>query len=208
MKPYILAGLGLLCAQVAVAGSEPVIVPAATLEAANPLRWEVAANANYALTDICKNTCSPSINTYGADVTSVYNVKGNHYFTCRFSYAYGEDSAYHLHNFAFMPGYRYQFKLTEKWAAFAGAQVGLGLSMLETPGMKHDQYAVSTLDDMMNIVYSIETGVRYAVCPNLDIFGSIMFSGGTSPMPSASYDTGASEEQQSVSARIGVGFKF
>ena len=208
MKPYILAGLGLLCAQIAVAGTEPVIVPAATVEAANPLRWEVAANANYALTDICKNTCSPSINTYGADVTSVYNVKGNHYFTCRFSYAYCEDSAYHLHNFAFMPGYRYQFKLTEKWAAFAGAQVGLGLSMLETPGMQLHHNAVSTMDDMINIVYSIETGVRYAVCPNLDIVASIMYNGGTSPLPSASFDAKASEEQQSVGARIGVGFKF
>lgn len=208
MKPYILAGLGLLCAQVAVAGSEPVIVPASTVAAANPLRWEVAANANYALTDICKNTCSPSINTYGADVTAVYNVKGNHYFTCRFSYAYGEDSAYHLHNFAFMPGYRYQYQLSEKWAAFAGAQVGLGLSMLETPGAQLHHYSISTMDDMLNIVYSIETGVRYALCPNLDIVGSIMFNGGSSPLPGASFDEGASEEQQSVGARIGVGFKF
>ena len=131
MKPYILAGLGLLSTQVVFAGTESVIVPPATLKAANPLSWEVAANYNYALTDINKNASSPSINTYGADVTAVYNVGGNHNFTCRFSYAYGEASAYHVNNFAFMPGYRYQYQLDAKWTAFAGAQVGLGISTLD-----------------------------------------------------------------------------
>ena len=208
MKPYILAGLGLLCAQVAVAGTEPVIVPAATTKAANPLSWEVAANYNYALTDICKNASSPAINTYGADVTSVYNVKNNHYFTCRFSYAYGEASAYHVNNFAFMPGYRYQYQLDEKWAAFAGAQIGLGISTLDYPGGDNKKFDVGAVDKMAHIVYSIETGVRYAVCPNLDIVASIMYNGGTSPLPSASFDAKASEEQQSVGARVGVGFQF
>ena len=169
--------------------------------------WEVAAVYNHGLTDINKCYPSPSIDTYGLDVTGLYNVKGNHYATLRFSYAFGDQCGYELNNFAIMPGYRYVSPVAEKWTVFAGANLGLGISMLDYPGMHGSDYAISSGDDMANIVYSVEVGTSYAVTPNLNIVGALMLNGGTSPFGGATY-SGASEEQVSYGVRLGVGGKF
>lgn len=169
--------------------------------------WEVAAVYNHALTDINKNFPSPSIDTYGFDVTGLYNVKGNHYATLRFSYAFGEESGFELNNFAIMPGYRYVRPVAEKWTAFAGANLGLGISMLDYPGLHGSDYALSSGDDMANIVYSVEVGASYAVTPKLNIVGAVMLNGGMSPFGGATYSD-ASEEQVNVGVRLGVGGKF
>lgn len=180
---------------------------ASSTEAPSKYAWEVAAVYNHALTDINKNYPSPSINTYGLDVTGLYNVKGNHYATLRFSYAFGEECGYELNNFAIMPGYRYVRPVAEKWTAFAGANLGLGISMLDYPGMHGSDYALSSSDDMANIVYSVEVGASYAVTPKLNIVGALMLNGGMSPFGGAAYSD-ASEEQVSVGVRLGVGGKF
>ncbi len=169
--------------------------------------WEVAAVYNHAITDICKNYPSPTINTWGFDVTGLYNVKGNHYATLRFSYAFGEDSGFELSNFAVMPGYRYVRPVSEKWTVFAGANIGLGISMLDYPGMKGNDYAWSSGDDMANVVYSVELGASYAITPKINVVGAVMLQGGTSPFDGAAYEA-ASEEQTSVGLRLGLGGKF
>lgn len=190
-------------ASVATAGTITTITEAPT----SKYSWEVAAVYNHAITDINKCYPSPSIDTWGFDVTGLYNVKGNHYATLRFSYAFGEEDGFELNNFALMPGYRYVRPVSEKLTAFAGANIGLGISMLDYPGMDGDDYALSSGDDMGNIVYSVEVGAAYAVTPNINIIGAVMLQGGTSPFDGAEYSY-ASEEQAAIGVRLGVGGKF
>lgn len=198
--------LAFALAPVVVAGSSTIDV-VYNDEQGSKYSWEVAAVYNHALTDINKCYPSPSIDTYGFDVTGLYNVKGNHYATLRFSYAFGEDSGFELNNFAIMPGYRYVRPVAEKWTAFAGANFGLGISMLDYPGMKGDDYALSSSDDMANFVYSVEVGASYALTSKLNIVGALMLNGGMSPFGGAAYSD-ASEEQVSYGVRLGVGGKF
>ena len=173
-----------------------------------PFSWEVAAVYNYALTDIDEKRNTPSVDTYGVDVTGIYNFSRNHKFTLRMGYATGEQAGYDLTNFTFMPGYRYEKPISSKLAAFAGAGVGLGLSVLDTPGMVHRHHAVTKYDDMVNIVYSAEVGARYAVSRNLDIVGAVMFNGGTSAVHRTASFGNATEEQMSVGIRLGIGGQF
>ena len=169
----------------------------------SPWAWEAAVVYNHALTDINKNIPSPSIDTYGIDLTGIYTISKNHKFTLRFGYAQGEDSDIELRNFTFMPGYRYETPVTDKLSAFAGAGIGLGVSMLDYPGYD-DNHAISSGDDMMNVVYTLEAGVRYAITEALDVVGAVMFNGGSSPFSGASYSD-ASEEQYSIGVRLSAG---
>ena len=173
-----------------------------------PFSWEVAAVYNHALTDINEKCNTPSVDTYGVDVTGIYNYKKNHKFTLRVGYATGEQAGYDLTNFTFMPGYRYEKPISSKLTAFAGAGVGLGLSVLDTPGMVHRHHGPTKYDDMVNIVYSVEVGARYAVRKNLDIVGAVMFNGGSSAVHRTASFSNATEEQMSVGIRLGIGGQF
>ena len=172
-----------------------------------PWSWEIAAVYNHALTDIDKGHNTPSIDTYGVDVSGIYAVRKKHKFTFRLGYTTGAQAGYNVTNLAFMPGYRYENPISDKLVVFAGAGVGLGLSMLDTPALGRRHYGVSDKDDMLNVVYSVEVGARYAILENLDIVGAVMFNGGTSPFHSASYEH-ATEEQMNIGVRLGIGGQF
>lgn len=169
--------------------------------------WEVAAVYNHALTDINEKANTPSIDTYGLDVTGIYSIQGNHKATLRFGFAHGEACDYDVWNFSLMPGYRYEYPIDEKLTAFAGAGFGLGLSMLDNPATSGKSYGASSRDDMANFVYNVEVGARYALNAKFDIIGALMINGGTSPFHSAEYSS-ATEEQVNVGLRVGIGGKF
>lgn len=173
----------------------------------SPFSWEVAAVYNHALTDIdeCANT--PSIDTYGVDLTGIYTIRDNHKATLRFGFAYGEACGYDVYNFTFMPGYRYELPVTEKVTAFAGAGFGLGLSMLDYPGSEGKTHGLTSKDDMINFVYNFEVGARYAINKTFDVVGALMFNGGLSTINDVDY-ANATEEQMNIGVRVGIGGKF
>lgn len=174
---------------------------------ASPYSWEVAAVYNHALTDIDETRNTPSVDTYGIDVTGIYAFCENQKFTLRLGYATGEQAGYDVTNLSLMPGYRYEKPINDKLVAFAGVGVGLGLSMLDTPGMAHKHHAVSKNDDMLNVVYNVEVGARYAIRKNLSLIGAVTFNGGTSPFGGAAYEN-ATEEQMNIGVRLGIGGQF
>lgn len=169
--------------------------------------WEMAGRYNHAFTDIRKHSPAPQIDTWGADVTGLYRVRGNHFVTCRFSYAYGAEDGFKLHQLALAPGYRYCRELDERWSVFAGAYVGIGVSMLDYPGMPHRSYALSRKDDMANVVLGAELGARYAIGPNMWVMGAVGLNAGTAPFHSAAFED-ATEEQVNLSLRLGIGREF
>ena len=169
--------------------------------------WEVAGRYNHAFTDIRKHSPAPQIDTWGADVTGRYRVRGNHFVTCRFSYAYGAEDGFKLHQLALAPGYRYCWAGDGRWSAFAGAYVGIGVSMLDYPGMPHRSYALSRKDDMANVVLGAELGARYSIGPNMWVMGAVGVSGGTAPFHSAAFED-ATEEQVSLGIRLGGEVRF
>lgn len=175
---------------------------------ANPYSWEVAAVYNHALTDIDETRNTPSVDTYGIDVTGIYSFRENQKFTLRLGYATGEQAGFNVTNLALMPGYRYEKPINDKLVVFAGAGLGLGFSMLDTPTLHRQHNAVSDKDDMLNIVYNVEAGARYAIRRNLWVMGAVSFNGGTSPLhSSAAYGT-ATEEQMNIGVRLGIGGQF
>ena len=60
---------------------------------------------------------------------------------------------------------------------------------------------------MINFVYNIEVGARYAVSDNLDVVGALMFNGGLSTIEDVDY-ANATEEQMNIGVRVGIGGKF
>ncbi len=211
MKKFIVSAVALVVASVAMAGTESAIVPQpSTTEVWQSARysWEVGAVYNVAMTDIHEQANTPSIDTYGVNLTGLYNVAGNHYATLSFTYAYGAQAGYNLNTFALAPGYRYMRPLNDKLSVFAGASLGLNISMLDCPRAETGNYALSSADDMANLIFSVEAGARYAVTPKLDVVGAVMLNAGTSPFSGAEYDGCAKEEQWSVGVRVGIGGKF
>lgn len=169
--------------------------------------WEIAGRYNHAFTNIRKHAPAPSIDTWGADMTGLYHLRGNHYVSCRFSYAYGAEDGFKLHQFALVPGYRYEWVLNEQWSAYAGAGIGIGVAMLDYPGMQHRHYALSRKDDMANVVYGVELGTSYAIAPRVRVGCSVGMNGGTAPFHSAAFSD-ATEEQVNLSLRAGVRMEF
>lgn len=188
---------------------DAVSAPGTAGEAAAAPRWgwEAAVVYNHAFTDIRKHSPAPRIDTWGAEVTGLYRVRGNHFASFRFGYAYGDEGGFELQRFVLAPGYRYCRVLSEDWCVFAGAYAGLGVSVLDSPGMVHRSHALSRKDDMANVVYGAELGVRYQIAPNTWLLGSLGVNAGSAPFHSARFEN-ATEEQVNLSFGFGIGGCF
>lgn len=189
--------------------SDAVYAPEDAVGADAAARWgmEVAVVYNHAFTDIRRHSPAPRIDTWGADVTGLYRVRGNHFATFRFGYTYGAEDGFDLQQFVLAPGYRYSRVLGEDWCVFAGVHAGLGISVLDSPGAAHRSYAISRKDDMANVVCGAELGARYEIAPNTWLLGSLGLNAGTEPFHSAGFEN-ATEEQVNLSFRIGIGGRF
>ena len=202
-------GIGLVCGAVSLSAVGLGCDCDSVVAQSEPGRWgvEVAGVYNRALKDIRRHSPAPRIDTWGADVTGLYRVRGQHFASCRFSYAYGAEDGFKLHQFALVPGYRYEWVLNEQWSAYAGAGIGIGVAMLDYPGMQHKHYAISRKDDMANVVYGVELGTSYAISLTVRVLGSLGVNGGTAPFHSAAFSD-ATEEQVNLSLRLGVRMEF
>lgn len=169
--------------------------------------WEVAGRYSHSFTDIDADYPSPEIHTWGIDLTGLYEVTGNHYLTFRLGYAYGSADGYELNQFSIMPGFRYEAPLGESMSFYAGAGVGLGISILSYPGIHSFSHSISSEDDMANLVYYLEMGLKYEITPTVDVGAALIFHGGTSPFRDAEFEN-ASEEQTAIGIRFGFSGAF
>ena len=206
----------------ALAGTKPAVTPATAptptpAPVVSPWAVEIGAGFNKA----AKSTFSSDnwegrqkkVNTWSWDITGVYNLDENNALTLRLGYAYGnrqQDVAERIitNTWSLMPGYRYTYALSDKWFAFAGANVGLvSFAWLdkEVLGNIHKSG--------WGFGYSVELGVRYAVCPNWDAFVAYHFSGDTASPRYIVTRHGQStsirpKKQNFHGVRIGVGYTF
>lgn len=204
MKKIKLCFLALCVCYSAYAGSysEPVSVSEQP-----QYYWEVAGRYSHSCTDIDANHSSPSIHTWGIDLTGLYRVQGNHYLTLRLGYAQGEVRGFELYQFSLMPGYRYEAPLGESMRFYAGAGLGVGVSVLSYPGIHAFSHSISSEDDMANLVYSLEIGLKYEITPSVDVGAALIFHGGISPFHDAEFEH-ASEEQSAIGIRFGFSGAF
>ena len=207
----------------ALAGTKPTAAPAPTPAPApvvSPWAVELGAGYNKAAKSPFhsgKDWFGPQkkVNTWSWDLTGVYKLDENNALTLRLGYAYGnrqqeEDVRLITNPWSLMPGYRYTYALSDKWSAFAGANVGLvSFAWLD----KEKEDLGNNHKSGWGFGYSAELGVRYAVCGNWDAFVAYHFSGDTaSPryiVTRGGQSTSIRPKKQNFhGVRIGVGCKF
>lgn len=155
------------------------------------------------------------VDTYGFDITGIYNINSNWAVTLRFSWATGTDtyisgydhSDLEITNWSIAPGIRYTAPLCSKVSWFAGANVGYGKTegtndwtdtyTDEWVQMESESYSASA----SGVTYTIEAGLRYDCTESCYLYGAVQLWGTTA----APDDT---DEQMGVSFRAGVGYSF
>lgn len=175
------------------------------------------------------------IDTIGLDMTLVRAITPNHAFTFRIAAADGSEiyqrgmsvfdvggattvvehrSKASLRTISLMPGYRFTQPIAEKTSLFCGVSAGLVSQDVH-------QKTISTIGGMdgispteaasaWGIGAEAEAGVRYQICPDMDIFAAYQISGNNAHciMPGtmgAEYKTHC---QIHHGVRAGVGIKF
>lgn len=202
-----------LCAAPVMAGT-PIITPApapAPAPVVSPWAIEIGAIGNLANRNINHAGITEAIDTYGADLTGIYNITENHAITLRFSYAYGSEVIRYdvgprekygirgeLTNFSIMPGYRYTTAVTDKLSAFAGVSAGFAHERLTWSNRRYEDSA-----NDWGFAYAAEIGVSYALCPKTALYAAIQYSGNTSDH--SKFDT---KKQSYTGLRVGVNYKF
>lgn len=134
------------------------------------------------------------IDTIGLDMTLVRTITPNHAFTFRIAAADGSEiyqRGYYelgympgimnirdkasLRTISLMPGYRFTQPIAEKTSLFCGVSAGLVSQdvHMKTMGMGNNTEAASA----WGIGAEAEAGVRYQICPDMDIFAAYQISG-------------------------------
>ncbi|MBQ7024002.1 MAG: outer membrane beta-barrel protein [Akkermansia sp.] len=224
MKKTIILALALAApAMAGDAKSAPItVVDVPPVVAPTPSPWalEIAGVHTWTMADA--NDGMHNINTWGVDVTAVYNMTPNWAATLRFSWAdgsgrvfgdYGAEKFYNkldITNWSVTAGVRYTAPITEKLSWFAGANAGWGRTEMTSKSYEDygDQggYSYKAEADDVGFVYSVETGLKYDICESLYVIGSVGFRGyWTTP----NWDGGYRDDQQTgVSVSAGLGWEF
>lgn len=167
----------------------PAVAPAPV---ACPLSVEVAGVYTAALNDVV--TGIDGIDTWGVDLTFVYDLCPNWSVNLRGGWANGDDDDNDLETtvWSIMPGVRYTAPITEELSWFAGANIGAA-------NVEYEQLDVS--EDEWGFAYSAELGLRYDLTENLYVFGAVQGNGNLAEPLNAA-------QQYGVGARAGLGWKF
>lgn len=160
------------------------------------------------------------VNTYGGDVTAVYNVDKSNALTLRFGLVDGASSYTHFEgykdrykvlNTSLMPGYRFTTPLCDSTSLFFGANIGwLHQNVRQADYALYDGKAErlsSTRASSDGFAYSAEVGLRFDVTEAMNLFVAYTFSG--SNAKSKLYE-GADRTRAQIyhNIRAGVGFTF
>ena len=210
MKKSIILALAL--ALPAMAGDEksapvtvvdvPVAAPAPTCSA---FGVEVGAVYTAALNDVVPGV--DGINTWGVDVTGVYDLTPNWAATVRIGWATGSDDypyeELEVENWTITAGLRYSAPITDKLSWYAGGEIGLAYSTYEIS----DSIDYWSEDyEGWGVAYGIEAGLRYNITPCMYVYGSVHYSGNfTEPEIAPGYEASA---QAGYGVRLGIGGKF
>lgn len=218
-----IAILALACAAPVMAGTPVLVTTPAPAPAPAPVAspWSVEAGIsyNFAGRDLYKHDIgeSEAINTLGVDLTGVYAIDDNNAFTLRFGYSFGDEASadarnyegykneIDVHTFSLMPGYRYTHALTESLSAFCGANVGV-VNMSVKDHTRDMDGSITVHDAAWGVGYSAEVGVRYAICPNTEIFAAYEFSGNTARLQQRKMEPNHRQFYNGI--RTGVSIKF
>lgn len=224
MKKTII--LALAFAAPAMAGdakSAPITVvdvPAVVAPTPSPWALEVAGVHTWTMADAYDDM--HNINTWGVDVTAVYNMTPNWAATLRFSYAdgsgrcvdgNGDNEMYkwkdEVTNWSVTAGVRYTAPISEKLSWFVGANAGLGRTEIKTSQTwitDNGRGKEKAEADDIGFAYSVETGLKYDICENLYVIGSVGFRGyWTTPNWEGDY---RDDQQTGVSVSAGLGWEF
>ncbi len=214
MKKSIILALAL--ALPAMAGDEksapvtvvdvPVAAPAPTCSA---FGVEVGAVYTAALNDI--DAGIDGINTWGVDVTGVYDLTPNWAATVRLGWATGSDTYYgimdgEVENWTITAGLRYSAPITDKLTWYAGGEIGLAYSTYEFTANFGPNEVMSEDFEGWGFAYGIETGLRYNITPCMYVYGAVHYSGNfAEPEMGPGYEASA---QAGYGVRMGIGGKF
>ena len=193
------------CAPVTVV-DVPVAAPAPTCSA---FGVEVGAVYTAALNDIVPGF--DGINTWGVDVTGVYDLTPNWAATVRINWATGSDDYYNIQeleveNWTITAGLRYSAPITDKLSWYAGGEIGLAYSTYDWSVTWGPDEGYTEDFEGWGFAYGIEAGLRYNITPCMYVYGAVHYSGNFSePEIVPGYECSA---QAGYGARMGIGVKF
>lgn len=219
-----IAIIALACAAPVMAGTPQVVTvaPAAPAPAVSPWSVEIGAGYNFASRDLIKHSegGEEAIDTYGVDLTAVRAINANNALTLRFGYTFGDEVdsesraagdrlEIDVHTFSLMPGYRYTRALSDKVSAFCGVNAGIANMSVKAHTRWKEGDVYGAHDSAWGIGYSVEAGLRYALCPRTEIFAAYQFSGNTARIKCVDEDDTAKNHRQFYNGvRTGVSIKF
>ncbi len=219
MKKSLILALSLAAAPIFAGEPAPVTVAPIVTPApvcACPVSVELAAGYGLSNTDIYKGAESKEIDVYTFDITAVYAINDKHSVNLRFGYAFGDECQRvdyssietDVHTFTLMPGYRYTHALTEKTAAYIGANVGVANVSVKDcedyPGYRFKSHGSD-----YGFAYSAEIGLRHEICENWALFATYMFCGSTAePDVKGEYYTAPTHKQRYHVFRVGAAYEF
>lgn len=209
MKKSIILALALAVPAMAGDGKAPVTVvdvPAIVPAPAAPSAFGVEVGAVYtsALNDVVEGV--DGVNTWGVDVTGVYNLTPNWATTLRVGWATGSDDLTPVEELEvdtvnIMAGIRYSAPITESLTWYAGGEIGVGyVNYTDTFFGDEDDF------EDWGFAYGVETGLQYAVTPCLYLYSALHYSGNfAEPEIADGYDT---KSHSGWGVRMGLGGKF
>ena len=188
---------------------------------------EIGAVSNKALDGAYKedegDPHAPKINMYGADLSFTLQVAERHKLLFRVGYMAGSETVLDtmdwyegysisyslqgdLRTFYFMPGYRYEYPVTEKTLVYLGGNVGLASASADVrltfhPSAITERYKLKDTD----FCYSVEMGVRQKVSERVSVYAAVTAS---KIMAKPFYEDMEMAEQTYIGLRMGVSIGF
>ncbi len=212
MKKSVIFALALAVpAMAGTATTAPVIIEAAPAAAASPWAVEIAGVHTWAVADSCDEM--HNINTWGVDVTAIYNVTDKWAATLRLSVAEGSgriDDGYSIFkeeitNWSITAGARYTAPITEKLSWFAGANIGWGRTEVTDKLSGVGSVPVKYCADDIGVAYSVEAGLKYDICKRVYAVGSV---GARGFCTTPNWSTMRADQQFGITVSAGLGGKF
>lgn len=168
------------------------------------------------------------VDAIGLDMTLVRTITPNHAFTFRIAAADGSEvvrgtsiigsntrSKYSLRTISLLPGYRFTQPIAEKTSLFCGVSAGLvSQDVHERQYVNYGALAEgsnTTAASAWGIGAEAEAGVRYQICPDMDIFAAYQIAGNTAHCITGNSGLGGANKthcQIHHGVRAGVGIKF
>lgn len=154
------------------------------------------------------------VDTYGFDVTGVYNINSNWSVNLRLAWAIGDDTygggeyLYDLEvtNWSITPGIRYTAAISDSVYWFVGANVGYGSTKADEDWTDLLYKETGNYKDTDGgVTYTIETGLRFDCTDTCYLYGAVQYWGTTATPGDSDELVG---EQQGINFRIGMGLSF